>query len=57
MNHLTNPEKSASVEITEAQKNFLEFCGQYGWGKLEVTVKNGIPVMSKELVKEHKHDT
>lgn len=53
---MTNPNKCVSVEITEAQKNFLEFCEKYGWGKLEVTIKNGQPVLSKELERVHKHD-
>jgi len=54
---LTNPKNNAIVkEITKTQADFLEFLEEYGWGKVEVTVKNGEPVMSKELVKEHKHD-
>ena len=43
-------------EITKVQASFLEFCKEFGWGKIEVTVKNGEPVMSKEIVREHKHD-
>ena len=55
--YLTNPKNNAIVkEITKTQADFLEFLEEYGWGKVEVTVKNGEPVMSKELVKEHKHD-
>lgn len=45
-----------TVEVTQAQLSFLEFCKEYGWGRLEVTVKNGEPVMSREVVRDHKHD-
>ena len=43
-------------ELTKAQKDFLEFCLEFGWGKLEVKVKNGQPVMSREVEHDHKHD-
>jgi len=44
------------IELTKAQSSFLEFCKKFGWGKLEVTVKNGEPVMSRELEHDYKHD-
>ena len=53
---MTNPEKSVSVQISETQKKFLDFCEEFGWGKLEVTIKNGQPTFSKELERTHKHD-
>ena len=53
---MTGFEKNVSVKISEAQKNFLEFCEEFAWGKLEVSIKNGQPVLSKELVHDHKHD-
>ncbi len=43
-------------QLTKAQLDFLEFCERYGWGKLEVTIKHGEPVMSRELEHDHKHD-
>ena len=43
-------------ELSVAQLNFLDFCKEFGWGKLEVTVKNGEPVMSREIEHDHKHD-
>ena len=43
-------------EVTEAGRRFLSYCKKFGWGKLEVTVKNGEPVMSRELEHDHKHD-
>jgi len=43
-------------ELNKAQRCFLEFCEQFGWGKLEVTVKDGKPVMSREIEHDHKHD-
>jgi len=43
--------------VTKAQADFLEFCKQYGWGKLEVTIVRGEPVASKELERTHRHDT
>lgn len=56
MTNSDNSDNLAKVEISKTQKSFLDFCKEYKWGKLEVTVKNGEPVFSKELVKEHKHD-
>ena len=52
---MTN-KNNCNIVLSKVQKAFLEFCKEFGWGKLEVTVKNGEPVMSKELSKEHKHD-
>jgi len=53
---LTTNNNCDTFKITEAQKKFLEFCEEYGWGKLEVTIKNGQPVFSRELEHDHKHD-
>ena len=44
------------IELTKAQADFLEFCKEYGYGKLIVTVKKGDPVFSRELEHDHKHD-
>jgi hypothetical protein len=52
---LTDTNNSGSV-LTKAQRNFIEFCKEFEWGKLEVTVRNGEPVASKELEKTHRHD-
>ena len=43
-------------ELTKAQLNFLKYCKEFGWGKIEVTVKNGEPVMVVEIRKETKLD-
>jgi len=48
--------KNEVVELTKTQKSFLEFCKEFGWGKLEVDVKHGEPVMSHEIEHDHKHD-
>jgi len=56
---LTNQEKGAnteSIELSKTQLNFLEFCKQYGWGKIEVKIKNGEPCMSREIEHDYKHD-
>lgn len=52
----TNSVNLVTVELTKAQVKFLEFCKEFGWGKLEVQVKDGEPVMSRELEHDHKHD-
>ena len=44
-------------ELTKAQKNFLDYCKQFGWGKLEVTIKNGEPVMVSPIKQDIKLDT
>ncbi len=56
---MTNNPKCDNVRIdtlTKAQLNFLEFCKEFGWGKVEVTISDGEPVGSKELEKTHRHD-
>ena len=44
-----------TIEITEAQADFLKTCKEIGWGKLEVTVQNGEPAYSRELERTHQH--
>ena len=39
-------------ELTKTQSEFLAFCEDFGWGKLEVSIKNGEPVMAAPVVKE-----
>ncbi len=51
-----NRDEKEDMVLTKSQIAFLEFCKRFGWGKLEVTVKNGEPVMSRELEHDHKHD-
>ncbi len=56
---MTNNSKCDNIRIdtlTKAQLNFLEFCKEFGWGKVEVTIRDGEPVGSKELEKTHRHD-
>lgn len=52
---MTTEHKYDIKNITETQKNFLEFCKEFGWGKLEVTIHNGEPCYSKELERTHRH--
>ena len=42
--------------LTTAQVKFLIYCKNFGWGKLEVTVKNGEPVMVSPIRQEVKLD-
>ena len=44
------------TEITKAQENLLKLCKDCGWGKIEVTVKNGQPVMAIIIKQEVKLD-
>ena len=44
------------IKLTKAQMAFLAYCKSFGWGKLEVTVKNGEPVMLSQLRQEVKLD-
>ncbi len=37
-------EKSDSQILTKAQKSFLEDCEKFGWGKIQVDIKDGQPV-------------
>lgn len=45
-----------STELSKSQQKFLEYCKTFGWGKLEVTVKNGEPVMVSPTRQEIKLD-
>lgn len=56
---MTNDKKDTNLkegDITDTQLSFLSMCKQFGWGTLEVEVKNGQPVMSYEIKRGHKHD-
>ena len=44
------------IRLTKAQTAFLAYCKSFGWGKLEVTVKNGEPVMISVIRQEVKLD-
>ena len=44
------------IKLTKAQTSFLAYCKSFGWGKLEVTVKNGEPVMISVIRQEVKLD-
>ncbi len=43
-------------ELTEAQRKFLEYCQKIGWGKIEVIIKNGEPVMAIQAYHNEKFD-
>lgn len=44
------------ASLTKAQVNLLDQCEKLGWGKMEVTVKNGQPVMITILRQDIKLD-
>jgi len=44
------------MELTRPQTAFLEFCREFGWGTVEIKIKNGEPVMAKVISKEIKFD-
>ena len=56
--NLTTERECALVkgELTKPQRNFIEYCKKFGWGKLEVTVKDGEPVMVSPLKQDIKLD-
>ena len=54
--HLTSKNNYDTLKLTDTEKRFLAFCKEFGWGKLEVTIKDGQPVLSRELVHDYKHD-
>ena len=59
MTNLTKVSESVTVEskeLTKAQSNFLEYCKEFGWGTLEVKVKDGQPVMVVDIRRETKLD-
>lgn len=56
MKDLTGNNNCDILELTKPQKAFLEYCKEFGWGKLEVMVKNGEPVMASPLKQDFKFD-
>ena len=53
---MTNKEDCALMELTKSQKAFLEYCKEFKWGKVEVTVKAGQPVMVSIIKQDVKLD-
>jgi len=56
---LTSSDKSAitdNKELSKAHLSFIVFCKKFGWGKLEVTVKNGEPCMVSPIKQDFKMD-
>ena len=47
---MTAQDSCVISDLTAAQKAFLAYCKEFGWGKLEVTVKKGEPVMANVVV-------
>lgn len=37
--------------LTKAQLSFLNYCKELGWGRVEVVIQDGEPVMVEERVK------
>jgi len=44
-------------KLTKAQKNFLDYCKKFAWGKVEVIIKDGEPVMVSPIKQDIKLDT
>ena len=52
---MTNRDNGATlitVELSKAQMAFFEYCKEFGYGNLEVEVKNGEPVMAGIVVRD-----
>ena len=43
-------------ELTKAQKALIDYCMELGWGKFEIIVKDGEPVMVISSQKDIKLD-
>ncbi len=44
------------IDISKTQQKFLDYCKQFGWGKLEVTIKNGEPTIARIVEQTVKFD-
>ena len=56
---MTNNPKCDNVRIdtlTKAQLNFLNYCKELGWGKVEVVIKGGEPVLATKKEEYLKFD-
>ena len=56
---MTSSDRSAitdNKELSKAHLSFIVFCKKFGWGKLEVTVKNGEPCMVSPIKQDFKMD-
>ena len=55
-NDLTRKKDCGNIDLTKCEKDFLAFCQEFGWGKIEVTIKNGQPVMASPIKQDYKFD-
>ncbi len=49
---MTSKDNGGTLDLSKAQIAFLEYCKEFGWGNLEVEVKNGQPVMVGIIVRD-----
>jgi len=42
--------------LSKTQEAFLEYCRKFGWGKLEVIIKNGEPTLARIIEQTVKFD-
>ena len=57
---LTNSEKGAytnNKELSKTQLEFLAYCKRFGWGTMEIVIRNGEPVLARNLQKTVRFDS
>lgn len=42
---MTTKDNCELIQVTKPQRNFIDYCKEFGWGTVEVTIKDGQPVM------------
>ena len=52
---MTN-KNNCNIVLSKAQKAFLDYCKEFGWGKLEVVIKNGEPTIARIVEQTVKFD-
>lgn len=46
---MTENKSCETIEVTEHQKAFLDYCQELGYGKIEVVIRDGEPVYGTQV--------
>lgn len=58
MTDLKNQKRqNVTPRLTETDLRFVEFCRELRWGKVEVVIKDGVPVMATVVRHDFRFDT
>jgi len=53
---LTKQDITLEIELSEEDRRFIKWCREFGWGKIELLIKAGKPVMSSVVRRDYRFD-